>query len=728
MSPTPRSDEFEALQQTISGKLERVGVALRRHTLLEATVRILAALLGLASLSLLFDWWLGLSLVARMLYLLVCVAVMGYLIYRYVYLPLRVSLSPIEIANLIDRSQKVIPQQALAPRVASVLQLPGHLTQSEQSQPMIEQAVQSNYQSLSQYSFHEVIDSRHTRNCLLILLAVILIPVGFGIAAPEAGRLWSQRWFAGSNAPWPRNTRLTVVGLKDGQWIIPRGESAALQVVVEDQEEPTESVWLYMTGEEGNSETITMNRFQEGDFRYEVPPLQLPVQAYAWGGDGESEPFEIVPIDRPRITDLKLQATHPRLSEPFVSHFSASDGNVRLLPQSEVLLELTTNVKVREIDVDSEDVSLQWKSTDGKHFQAAWTHEKPVNFRLTLHSAEHEIHSHPRPVSIGVQPDRGPRLSFRYSGVRQRITADATIPFSIIARDDFGIRWVGMDSNLPLAETEMKKSQNVTEAALDQVFGNPEAEKKKQAVTKKDYPVYGPADPAVENVIEDEKRVSISELKLSPGAVITFQSHAEDNCYTGVQKTSSRQLVFRVVKPEELFREILLRQQQLRSRLRKARDQAEQLRDHLKLAQSLDQAADWMRQHQLVRRETGQVSHALNASVEEMKLNQLGGEETYQLISQTVLKPLEDLHDREMELQRQSLETLRGDSPDPMEQIHTRQDEILKSMDQILNNMAQWDSFIDVVNQLNAVIKLEQLVKEKTEELKKKQVNSIFDN
>lgn len=135
-----------------------------------------------------------------------------------------------------------------------------------------------------------------------------------------------------------------------------------------------------------------------------------------------------------------------------------------------------------------------------------------------------------------------------------------------------------------------------------------------------------------------------------------------------------------------------------------------------------------MRQHQLVRREVGQISHALNGSVEEMKLNQLGGEETYQLITQTVLKPLENLHDREMELQQQSLETLRGDTPEPLEQIHTRQDEILKTMDQILNNMAQWDSFIDVVNQLNAVIKLEQLVKEKTEELKKKQVNSIFDN
>ena len=224
MSSTPRSDEFEALQQTISGKLERVGVALRRHTLLEATVRIFATLLGLASLSLLFDWWLELSLVARALYLLVCLAVVGYLFYRYIYLPLRVSLSSIEIANLIDRSKKVIPQQALAPRVASVLQLPNHLTQSAQSQPMIEQAVRSNYQQLCQYPFQEVINSRHTRNCLLILLAVILIPVGFGLGLPEAGRLWSQRWFAGSNEPWPRNTRLTVVGLQAGQWILPRGQ------------------------------------------------------------------------------------------------------------------------------------------------------------------------------------------------------------------------------------------------------------------------------------------------------------------------------------------------------------------------------------------------------------------------------------------------------------------------------------------------------------------------
>ncbi|QDV50947.1 hypothetical protein [Gimesia fumaroli] len=728
MSRVQQTNEFEALQNAISGKLETVGSALRRHTLLEATARILLALLGLGCLSLLFDWWLELSLVARGLYLLLGVGVVGYLIYQYVYLPLRVSLTPIEIANLIDQSKQVEPGQAIAPRVASVLQLPIHLAEAKQSEPMIKRAVQENYQRLSQFPFQESIDSRHTKYCLLALLAAILIPVCIVVALPDAARLWTQRWLLGSNEPWPRNTQLTVVGLQEGQWIIPRGETATLQVQAEDEEETTESVWLHLQSEDGESETITMNRFQAGDFRYEMPPLQLPLKAYAWGGDAATESFEIVPIDRPRITDLKIKATHPRLSEPFVSHFSASEGNVRLLPQSEVTLELTTNVKVRQIDVDSEDVSLQWESTDDTHFQTTWTHEKPVSFKLTLHSAEHEINSHPRPVSIGVQPDRSPRLSFRYSGVRQRITPEATIPFSIIARDDFGVRLVGMTSMLPFSGTESKEKPEAESKPDEQEGKKTDNKTPTKTEHQQKYPVYGPADPAVETVIDDEQQVSIAEMKLKPGAVITFQSHAEDNCYTGIQKTSSRQLVFRVVKPEELFREILLRQQQLRSRLRKARDQAEQLRDNLKQATSLEQAAEWMRQHQLVRREVGQVSHALNGSVEEMKLNKLGGEETYQLIEQSVLKPLESLHQREMEQQRQSLETLRSESPDPMEQITSRQDQILESLDKILNNMAQWDSFIDVVNQLNAVIKLEQLVKEKTEELKKKQVDSIFDN
>ena len=41
--------------------------------------------------------------------------------------------------------------------------------------------------------------------------------------------------------------------------------------------------------------------------------------------------------------------------------------------------------------------------------------------------------------------------------------------------------------------------------------------------------------------------------------------------------------------------------------------------------------------------------------------------------------------------------------------------------------MAQWDSFIDVLNQLNEIIRLENQVQQGTTELKKRQTQGIFD-
>ncbi|MEQ9071380.1 MAG: hypothetical protein RLO18_31890, partial [Gimesia chilikensis] len=93
-----KSHKYAELQNTISRKLDRVGRALRRHILLEAAARIGLALLCLAAFSLLFDWWLELSLVTRVGCLLAGFSIIGYLVWRYIYIPFQVSLSPIEVA------------------------------------------------------------------------------------------------------------------------------------------------------------------------------------------------------------------------------------------------------------------------------------------------------------------------------------------------------------------------------------------------------------------------------------------------------------------------------------------------------------------------------------------------------------------------------------------------------------------------------------------------------
>ncbi len=82
-----------------------------------------------------------------------------------------------------------------------------------------------------------------------------------------------------------------------------------------------------------------------------------------------------------------------------------------------------------------------------------------------------------------------------------------------------------------------------------------------------------------------------------------------------------------------------------------------------------------------------------------------------------------------MTRQRQGLEVgPASPAPETQEQLAGRQQEIVEAMSKVLKSMSQWDSFIDVVNQLTEVINLENLVRNKTEELKKKQFDSIFDS
>ena len=89
---------------------------------------------------------------------------------------------------------------------------------------------------------------------------------------------------------------------------------------------------------------------------------------------------------------------------------------------------------------------------------------------------------------------------------------------------------------------------------------------------------------------------------------------------------------------------------------------------------------------------------------------------------------MERLHDDLLTRQRQGLETVRQPGADTQDQLASRQQEIVEAMSKVLKNMSQWDSFIDVINQLTEVINIENLVRNKTEELKKKQFDSIFDS
>src|SRR5205823_3239153 len=155
----------------------------------------------------------------------------------------------------------------------------------------------------------------------------------------------------------------------------------------------------------------------------------------------------------------------------------------------------------------------------------------------------------------------------------------------------------------------------------------------------------------------------------------------------------SRVVTFRVVPPEELFREILLRQQGERAKFRKQIEEAQKIRDTLVAVTTPEQATALARQHRGVQREVSRIAVSLAESVTEMKYNQLGGPEAWDLMDKSVLGPLKKLTDEAMAQQRDALDALKGDSAAAITDATQRQEKIVATMQEILKQMSQWDSF-----------------------------------
>ena len=337
-----------------------------------------------------------------------------------------------------------------------------------------------------------------------------------------------------------------------------------------------------------------------------------------------------------------------------------------------------------------------------------------LQLKVGMVGRDSQLASRPEPIAIGFKEDRPPRVTLTHSGVGARITPSAMIPFKVAVRDDFAVARTALDvQNRPQYGGRRGGSRGAAAKSLriSRLWSFSTARQ-------------GPLEPT----FDGEHEWDLESLKLVPGDTVSATAEATDDCYTGPQTSRSRTLTFRVVSRNELFREILLKQQQLRARLRKATEQAELLRQSIVVGLSAGRrrGAVAAAQPDSTRSLAGDARHRRlgdgNAA------QPPGGAETHEIINRTVIAPLERLHDDLLTRQRQGLESVKQPGADTQEQLASREHEIVETMSKILKSMSQWDSFIDVVNQLTEVINLENLVRNKTEDLKKKQFDSIFDS
>jgi hypothetical protein len=721
---------------------------LRLHLLLEGLAWTVGVVALLAAVSYAADRWLRLEASTRIALLPLLIAAVLAVAYWKLVRPLWLDLADLDLAVILDRRSPGVGQ-----RVANVLQLPDLLAFDPGASPsMIQAEVHRQADELGRMD----LQSTFNRPRFQRLGAAIVLPAAVLIAAsllwPASASLWAKRWLLGSSERWPQRTYLSIVGLADGDRLyVPRGESLLIEVEGQPTfqradenraDDARADAWtlpgrgepLVLTrGEQPASEVPSDVRirfrqggvpkqslftlFTETRFRYELPPVQETMAFTLSGGDDWLGPIAVEPIDRPGIEDLRILSQSPGRTETETHTFSSKESQLLFLPRTKFELHLTSDVPLSRAELlTAAGQAPPLEQVDPRHFVARWRMSEPLTLEIKLVDQQAHLDSKPYYISLNLLQDRAPRVTVRSSGVGRRITPVASIPLALRATDDFGLTAVAV---------EVEQTVHKSEKPETKVHSRPV---ELPATGATDGGTAGSAGPLTD--METESLVALKEYVLTPGTTLRVRGTAQDNCAEASQAGQSRWLTFQVVTPEELFYEILMVQRAQREKFRQALEMEKSQVIALQTLIDAEQLAGIVRKHQVAARQAWQVANRLDATLREMTLNELGSTQARELLATGIIGPIRDLHNEQMSQLKSLLDQMTADPKRLAEltpaSLESQQD-IVQKMTTILNRMAQWESFVDVLNQVRQIIQLQNQVLEFTDKLRKERTKKVFD-
>jgi hypothetical protein len=722
-------------QRALRARLAQLRRRLRLELLLEFGVDAAAALVLTAATLVALDWWFRPGLPVRLVLLALCAA--GLLAFLGVRAARRVRsarLDGLSLAVALDRFRPGTGQH-----VADVLQLPDLLDEpgSSASPVLVRLAVRRATEALAGSDWRSLWNRKRTALFASALVASALVPVAFAALAPDAARLSVARWLLGSSERWPQRTYLTVTGLDDrGRLIAPRDERYSVEVrsdlatlqsrggrwVVGGRGEPLalrrkplaakppRSVLVRERTAEGARRDGVMVATGPARFRYEFPASPSSSTFDLTGGDDWLGPVRIERVDRPALAATRLRVREPGAT---YSGFRAVDDarqHLTFLPDTQVELTLVGSEPLAEAKLTAHPGSLPRPArVDGRTFAVAWTLREATTLEILLTSTTTGLASRPAFVSLGLLRDREPRVTLRAVGVGVHVTPVATIPLSAAATDDLG-----------LAALRLRAERTVS-------TGENSPPKTDRKVENLPLPAE-PGRPVLDHQVRRDVVLQTDPPK--PGTILKFTAEADDRCARGAQTGRSPALSLQVVSPDELFYEILIRQRAERAKFLTVLDSEEKQTPVLASSPSADDLMRVMRVQHTGSRQLDQIGARVADTLQEMKLNQVGSPKSYRLLQEGVIDPLRALNAGKLNALRGALRSLAEQGPKPgadRESVRKTHAEVVETMKNILEQMSQWESFVDVVNQVAEVIKMEQKVLQATEKARESRTQEVFD-
>lgn len=456
-----------------------------------------------------------------------------------------------------------------------------------------------------------------------LVLPLALATAVFAAFSPAAFGRAAGRLLLLTDAPWPRQARLEMIGIelpaitadesdpqppkliefREGVARLPRGSSGSLRIAAAAEGAIVPEVCTaYFTtagGIQGQANLRRVGRVVEGaqSFVLDGPPLaglSETVTLSIRGLDARLDDFRIEAVEPPALSKLAVITTDPAYLRPRATDAAEPpapttrqidyQAGLRVREGSDTILTAKSSVPLGKVDarmlvagnpVDSPPVTL---SDDGTEFSVAIDDfRRPATIIVVPEDREGISAQVPYRYFLGVVADEKPEVEMRLRGIGTAVTPNARIPLQGRAEDDYEIA----AALVTLSSVVTAPATAVEPAEGEEVTPQPAA-----PAPSVPLPIETTRDGEFEMLV-DLRELGAAQPPafptLEPGGAINLLAEASDRYDLDGQTHRSVSQLYRleIVTPEKLLALLERRELALRARLEQTIEETRLMRDSL---------------------------------------------------------------------------------------------------------------------------------------------------
>ena len=485
-----------------------------------ATVGLIAILAGAAIIDLLMP----LPTSVRIALLVGVIGAAGYLLYRYLVQPLRVKLTPHDVALNVERKHR-----DLEDRLVSALQFGEAETEDPIKSHLLQRLVTDAVERTDGIDFKATIDKSKKRKHIGIAAAVFAGCALIALIFPAELNISLNRLLS----PWEKTepvftTKLTV---EPGNARILRGRSLAINLEVTGKAADKARL-IYKKGDsaadtESQGQEIDMMQI-EGEkhrFGYEIFNINENMEYYVTANGIESERYTVEVFDMPKVTAVEVTYAYPEYTQlnPITQQ---GEGDIRAVAGSQAEVRITTNKAIESatLTVEAQDPTPMLIS-DGRTLTTTLDVLTDGKYTVKLLCVDGFNNQTPIEYTITAIPDEPPKVAIKEPGRDIKATKLEEVKVLAEAADDYGVENMTLMYSIGSGEPQELEAETV--------------EVKEKKTISGAYVFY------------------LEELDVEPGEIISYYAQATDNNTRTGPGTGTSDLYFIEVRPfNERFMEM----------------------------------------------------------------------------------------------------------------------------------------------------------------------------